>query len=100
MEAPFGSGDGPRFIDKVLPRYPRLARDLGIEGNVLLSLTIDERGRLMELQVIKKAGSGFDEEAVRAVKESTFSPAKRDGKPVACRASLLVRFVLRSTGND
>jgi protein TonB len=100
VESSFGSGDGPRFLNKAAPKYPRLARELGKEGTVLLRLTIDERGCLLNVDVVKQAGSGFDEEAVRAVKSSTFSPAKKSGKPVMCRAQLPIRFVLRSAEND
>lgn len=98
--ASFGSGDGPRFVTKVLPKYPRLARELGKEGVVLLLLTIDEHGRLIDVQVSKRAGSGFDEEALRAVKDSTFTPAKRNGRPVLCKASLPVHFVLKGADEN
>ena len=100
VQATFGSGDGPRFVSRTLPRYPRLAREIGKEGTVLLCLTIDERGRLVDVELLEPAGSGFDEEAVQAIKKSTFSPATRNGKPVTCRAHLPIRFVLRSTKND
>ncbi|MCU0573016.1 MAG: TonB family protein [Syntrophobacteraceae bacterium] len=100
IDAAFGAGDGPRFLHKAMPRYPRLARELGKEGTVLLRLTIDERGSLTHVEVLKRAGSGFDEEAVRAARDSRFSPARINGKAVACRAQLPVRFVLRSSEND
>ncbi len=100
MEASFGSGNGPRFASKSLPKYPRLARELGKEGTVLLRLTIDDRGRLLDVEVLRRAGSGFDEEAVRAVRESSFSPAKINGRPVSCRAQLPIRFVLNSAEKD
>lgn len=95
--AAFGSGDGPRFADQVMPRYPRIARELAREGTVLLLVTIDERGRLVNAEVLKRAGSGFDEEALRAVKNSTFHPAKRNGKPISCRAHLPIHFRLTET---
>jgi periplasmic protein TonB len=100
MEASFGSGNGPRFATKALPKYPRLARELGKEGTVLLRLTIDDQGRLLDVEVLKRAGSGFDEEAMRAVRDSSFSPAKINGKPVSCRAQLPIRFVLSSAEKD
>jgi periplasmic protein TonB len=67
---------------------------------VLLRLTIDERGRLLDVEVLKRAGSGFDEEAVKAVKDSSFSPAKMDGRPIRCRAQLPIRFVLNNAEKD
>ena len=94
LERTFGSADGPSFLHKVVPCYPALAKRLEKEGTVLLRVTIDEQGRPLEIVVLKKAGFGFDEEAVKAVKDSRFVPAKRDGKPLACRALLPIRFVL------
>lgn len=100
VDAAFGSTNGPRFAHRMLPKYPRLARELGKEGKVVLKLTIDERGHLANVEVVDRAGSGFDEEAVKAVKGSTFIPATRNGKPVTCIARLPIRFELRSSEND
>lgn len=100
LDTSFGSGDGPTFVARVLPKYPRIAREIGKEGTVILMVTIDERGRLVDVEVLKRAGSGFDEEAVRAVRESSFRPAKRNGKPVTCKAHLPIRFVLAGSGNN
>jgi protein TonB len=97
LERTFGSPDGPSFLHKVVPSYPALAKRLEKEGTVLLRVTIDEQGRPHEIEVLQKAGFGFDEEAVKAVKDSSFVPAKRDGKPLACRALLPIRFVLKSS---
>jgi periplasmic protein TonB len=94
LERTLGSPDGPSFLHKVVPSYPALAKRLEKEGTVLLRVTIDEQGRPLEIVVLKKAGFGFDEEAVKAIKDSSFVPAKRDGKPLACRALLPIRFVL------
>lgn len=94
VDAEFGAGNGPRFAHRVLPKYPRLARQLGKEGTVVLRVTIDESGRPIAVEAIKTAGVGFDEEAVKAVKASLFHPAKREGKPVICRAILPIRFEL------
>ena len=95
VEAAFGTLDGPRFLKKVLPRYPLLARRLGKEGTVLLRLTIDEKGRLIKCEVVKGAGYGFEEAAIKAVKRSKFLPARRKGRPISCRALLPIKFVIR-----
>ena len=97
IDAEFGVGNGPRFSHKSLPRYPRLARQLGKEATVVLRVTIDESGRPIAVEAVKTAGCGFDEEAIRAVRESLFHPAKREGKPVICRAILPIRFELRGS---
>ncbi|MDD5724242.1 MAG: TonB family protein [Syntrophales bacterium] len=95
LEMSFGSSEGPQFLKRVLPLYPRRAKKLHKSGTVILMLTIDEKGVLGCLEVVKGAGYGFDEESVRAMKQSTFISARRNGKPVTCRAVLPVRFELR-----
>ncbi len=94
----FGATDGPRFLHRVIPRYPRIAKRLGVEGKVVLMLTIDEKGNLIDVEIIEGAGYGFDKEAVKAVKESTYLPAHKDGIPVKSKALLTVRFVMEKGG--
>ncbi len=91
----FGSAEGPRFNHREMPVYPLLARRLGKEGRVLLRLTIDEKGRLINLEVLEGAGYGFTESAVDAVRKSTFLSAKKEGKPIPSRALLPIKFTLR-----
>ena len=62
-----------------------------------MRVTIDEHGRPVKVEVLTKAGFGFDEEAVKAVQGSTFVPAKKEGKTLACKALLPIRFVLRNS---
>jgi periplasmic protein TonB len=97
VDAEFGAANGPRFAHRSMPQYPRVARQLGKEAVVVLCVTIDEAGRPVSVEALKKAGNGFDEEAIRAVRESHFHPAKREGKPVICRAILPVRFQLKGS---
>ena len=93
----FGLENGPRFLKKVIPRYPRLARKLGKEGMVVLKLFIDSKGNLKDIKVLKDAGYGFGRSAIEAVRSSTFVPAMRDGRPVESEAVLTVRFKLRDS---
>ena len=98
VERTFGGPDGPQFMHRVMPAYPHLAKRLEKEGTVLLNVTIDEQGHPVAVEIVKEGGFGFDEEAVKAVKDSTFSPARRDGAPVACKVYLPIRFVLTGAG--
>lgn len=95
IDVGFGSVRGPNFLHRELPVYPMLARRIGKEGRIVLRLTIDERGNLLNVEVIEKAGYGFTEAAIEAVKRSTFLPAKKDGKSIASWAILPIRFTLR-----
>jgi TonB family protein len=91
----FGSQGGPRYRHKEMPVYPALARRLGKEGKVLLRLTIDENGSLVNVEVIEDSGYGFADAAIAAVKKSAFIPPTLNGKPVRSRALLPVTFTLR-----
>jgi protein TonB len=94
IETKFGASVAPAFLHREMPVYPMMARRLGREGKVMLKVTIDEEGNLLDVKVIDKAGYGFTEAAVEAVKKSTFLPAKKDGKRIASRAFLPIRFQL------
>ena len=63
---------------------------------MILHVTIDESGRAVEIELVKRAGCGFDEEAIKAVRNSTFAPARKEGKPILCKAVLPIRFVLKN----
>lgn len=95
VEGEFGSINGPSFLKMVKPEYPRLARRLGKEGKVALRLFIDTHGRLLNVEIVEKAGHGFDEAAIEAVKASSFQPARLNGKPVDCKATLPISFKLQ-----
>ena len=91
----FGSAEGPHFLRRVIPDYPRRAKSLHKQGTVILMLTIDAEGNLVDVEIVKKAGFGFDEAAVTAVKESAFTAASQNGTSIACRALLPIKFQLR-----
>jgi protein TonB len=91
----FGSEEGPQFLRRIIPGYPLRAKRLHKQGIVILMLTIDAEGNLADVKIMKKAGFGFDEAAVKAVQESTFKAASQNGTSIACRALLPMKFQLR-----
>jgi TonB family protein len=64
--------------------YPKEARELGIEGDVRLSVSLDERGRVVAATVLSGLGHGLDALAVRALEHRChFKPAiGSDGQPM------------------
>lgn len=92
----FGSITGPFYLHQEMPVYPTFARKLGREGRVLLRLTIDEQGKLLNVEVLEDPGFGFAEAAVKAVKRSSFIPAQRGGSRVIAKALLPVKFELKN----
>jgi protein TonB len=94
-ETEFGTSGAPAFLKKQMPIYPMMAKKLGKQGKVVLRLFINEKGRLLNVEVVEPAVYGFTESAVEAVKMSTFSPAREKGVSVASKALLTIRFVLK-----
>ena len=84
----------PVFLHKDPLRYPIQAKRRNIEGVVIVEASIDSSGEIINLLIIKEAGYGFDEEALRMLSESTFSPAIADGKPAAVKMRFTIRFQL------
>jgi len=95
LHTKFGASDAPGFLYREIPQYPFAARRRGEEGKVVLKLTIDEKGNLLNIEVIESTGSDFTVSAVEAVKRSKFSPAKKNNAPVVCMALLPIRFALK-----
>ncbi len=79
-------------------RYPAEARENNLEGNVTLSIDIDEKGAVIEVRVIQGAGHGFDEAALEAARQFTFYPALAADKPVPVRITYIYHFILTGKG--
>lgn len=76
-------------------RYPRRARVRGIEGAVVLELTVSAGGRVLDVEVAESSGSGLlDRTALEAVEGWRFEPGTRDGEPVEMKRLWRVRFRL------
>jgi len=78
--------------------YPDRAQRAKLEGDVILTMTISEKGQLVELQVKQEVGGGCEEEAFNAIKVAAtnrFVPAMLDGKPVKVRYDVSINFSMK-----
>jgi TonB family protein len=82
----------PHFINQVKPLYPDSAKSAGIEGVVIMPVDIDATGAVMDVEVLQGLGSGCDEAAAAAMKQSTFTPAYAGSEPVPVRIKIPYRF--------
>ena len=85
--------DMPAVLAESVIIYPR---GMQLEGTVILSILIDERGRVRDAEVVKSLATAMDSEALRAIKLYRFSPAKIEDTPVAVRIRYAIKFVLES----
>jgi TonB family protein len=84
----------PAFTQPFQPEYPIQMRRMGREGVVEVALLIDQRGKIVETNIIKSAGSAFDKAALDALQKVAFTPGKVNEKQVSVRLNLPIRFVL------
>ncbi|HIJ94244.1 MAG TPA: energy transducer TonB [Desulfuromonadales bacterium] len=82
--------------ERTAPSYPKQSLRLAEQGKTVLLVELDERGRVVTVDV--KTSSGFsrlDEAAVNAVKSWRCSPARRNGVAVRSVAVQPFNFALK-----
>jgi len=86
-------GDGvnpPRVTHQVSPEHP--ATGFRITGSVLVGLIITSKGEPKDVHVVRSLDKNVDQSAIDAVKQWRFDPATKDGKAVAVRINVEIRF--------
>lgn len=78
------AGDNPVFTRAQLPP--------GVEGTVIIEITIDERGNITNTKVVQRLGYGVDERVLSAVQQWRFKPATRDGIAIASQQLCVFHF--------
>ncbi len=88
----------PELLKGVAPDYPRELRSRRIEGRAILHVTILEDGTVdrhgITLKQETPPGSGFGKEAINAVSQWRYHPARYEGKPVAVLITVVISFTL------
>lgn len=74
--------------------YPREAKKQGIEGQVVLLITVESDGRVSTARVVSGPGHGLNEAARDAVLRARFKPATKGGVPVATELRYLYDFAI------
>jgi protein TonB len=89
---PTSVSDLPVLIGEVKVPYPPAARKAGIEGQVILMVTIDAEGKTAEVKRISGPGYGLDEAAAKAAREFRWKPARKGGESVATTIRYVYSF--------
>ena len=71
---------------------PEQAKQNNVSGKVLVKTYIDETGKVLRTEIIQGIGSGCDEAAMRAVRNTRFSPGKLNGQYVRVQMIVTVFF--------
>ncbi|MEM6764327.1 MAG: energy transducer TonB, partial [Bacteroidota bacterium] len=62
--------------------FPEAAADLGVEGNVIARILVDENGNYVKHKFIGKAESLLRDAVSQHIQELSFEPALSEGKPL------------------
>jgi len=86
-----GNGvSSPRVVHQVAPEHP--SKGFRISGTVLIALIVTSKGEPDDVKVVRSLEKDVDQSAVDAVKQWRFEPGTKDGKPVAVKISVEIRF--------
>ncbi len=82
----------PTVLRTVDPKYPTSLIKEHVEGEVVLYAIIRENGSVDSIQVVKRLEPQLDHNAIEAVSGWNFTPASRNGEPVAVEAVIHIPF--------
>jgi TonB family protein len=82
-----------RVTRSVKPDYPLLAKQMKVQGAVVLQALIDKAGRIQELHVVTGPAI-LATAAEEAVKQWRFKPYYQQGQPVETEARITVNFTI------
>jgi periplasmic protein TonB len=93
--------DGPTLGDEVKPALPlefeepRIHRSelpTGLQGDVVVEITIDEQGKVIQERLLQGLGHGIDEKVIAAVRDWHFRPATRNGVAIPSKHDVHFHF--------
>ena len=77
---------------EIIPAFPQVFPDpaisradlpAGVQGDVVVEVTIDEHGNVVELKLVRGIGYGIEERVLTTLRQWHFRPASRDGVTIA-----------------
>jgi protein TonB len=87
----------PQVTKQVQPQYTSEAMQNRIEGSVGLEAVVLADGTVGDVKVVQSLDSvyGLDSNAMKAMKQWAFKPGMKDGKPVAVRIHVQMKYTLK-----
>lgn len=77
--------------------YPEMAVEQKIQGTVYVKASVDEKGNVVAVKVMKGVHALLDSAAVRAVRDTPFSPGMHEGKAVKSEVTIPIKFELQGS---
>jgi len=88
-------GSQPEEVERVVPRYPAMARRAGVAGPVVIRGIVRRDGTIDNVEIIRDLPYGLGEAARDAVEQWRFRPATYRGEPIDVYYTVTVNFRLQ-----
>ena len=85
----------PRLVKEVKPSYTAEAIRARIQGVVKMEVVVKTDGTVGDVRVLRSLDASLDPEAIKAVKQWTFTPGTKEGAPVPVAVEIEMSFTLR-----
>jgi TonB family protein len=87
----------PTVVTEVKPAYTAAAMRERIQGSIWTKVVVGPNGDVLDASITRSLDPkfGLDEEALRAARLWKFTPAVKDGQPVAVRVTIELTYTLR-----
>lgn len=78
-------------------RYPQIAQENGIQGNVIIKFVVEPTGKLSNFQVLQTPDKSLSDAAIAVLQKSPkWEPGRQRNKPVRCTYTLPVIFCIQN----
>ncbi|MBD3298136.1 MAG: TonB family protein [candidate division Zixibacteria bacterium] len=93
--------DMPAMVKSVDPEYPQALADSGVSGTVWIRALVDTDGTVAEAHTLNpNKHDAFNTAAIQAAYKNEFTPAQKNGKPIAVWVTYKVTFKMSADGKD
>ena len=76
-------------------KYPKIAKEMGIQEKIYVKFVIDKTGVITDVRVLRGEDKYLKEEAMRLVQSiPLMTPANQRGKPVSVNYTIPINFML------
>lgn len=83
----------PRAVYAPDPEFPKKARKGHKKGEIVFSLVVGQDGLPRDITLVRGISTELDEAALDSLRKWRFTPAMKDGKPVAVHITVEIDFI-------
>jgi TonB family protein len=86
-----GNVKEPRLISRAMPEYPLVAKQAGIQGDVVVKTTIDQKGNVVDMKIVSGPAM-LRGPALAALRRWRYEPSTLNGQPIAVQMLVTIKF--------